>query len=279
MRKTGRNLVTALAGLVILTLIGPLGCRQTPSASPELQSLLAADTLDRQVGDAGIRAAVRAFYTETGATLAWSRDARSKQTDQALGVLATARAHGLDPEAYQLGTLTGERDVLARQPKPEQRLSLAIFDVRLTSALIRLGRDVAVGRISPRSVDSRWKSQRAMPNLASTLAAARDDVSQWLPAIQPRHPEYAALMKGLAALQGAETKGGWPAVRGVAVAPGASHPAVAALRARLQASGDLGAASVRATDTISRWNAPCGSFRNTRAWRRQGGSIRRRWRH
>ncbi len=118
MRKTGRNLVTTLAGLVILTLIGPLGCRRTPSASPELQSLLAADTLDRQVGDAGIRAAVRAFYTETGTTLAWSRDARSKQTDEALGVLATARAHGLAPEAYQLATLTAERDVLARQPKP-----------------------------------------------------------------------------------------------------------------------------------------------------------------
>ncbi len=70
--------------------------------------------------------------------------------------------------------------MLARQPKAEQRQALAVFDVRLTSALIRLGRDVAVGRISPRSVDSRWKSQRAMPNLASTLAAARDDVSQWL---------------------------------------------------------------------------------------------------
>ena len=214
-----------------------------PSASPELRSLLAADTLDRQVGDAGVRAAVRAFYTETGTTLAWSRGSTSKETEEALGVLATARAHGLDPEAYQLGTLAAERDVLARQPKSDQRQSLAIFDVRLTSALIRLGRDVAVGRISPRSVDSRWKSQRAMPNLAATLAAARDDVSQWLPAIQPRHPEYAALMRGLTALHGAEAKGGWPAVRGVAVAPGASHPAVAALRARLTASGDLGAAS------------------------------------
>ena len=244
MGKTGRKLVAVLAGLVILTLFGPGACRRSPQPSAELQSLLAADTLDRQVGDAVVRAAVRAFYTETGTVLAWSPESPGKPTDKALTVLASAEAHGLDPRDYQLATLAAERDVLARKPKAERRMAQAVFDVRMTAALIRLGRDVAVGQLRPRAIDSRWKAQRVMPNLAATLAGARGDIGGWLPAIQPSHPEYAALMAALAALRGAEAKGGWPALPAAALAPGASHPGVAVLRQRLAASGDLGSASV-----------------------------------
>ena len=134
MRKIGGKYVGALLGLVILTLIGPVACRWGPQPSPELQSLLATDTLDRQVGDATVRAAVRAFYTETGATLAWSRNTPTKVTDRALAVLASADEHGLDPNAYQLAALTAERDVLARKPTADRRQALAVFDVRLTAA-------------------------------------------------------------------------------------------------------------------------------------------------
>ena len=244
MRKTGRKLVAVLAGLVILTLLGPAACRRRAQPSAELQSLLAADTLDRQVGDAVVRAAVRAFYTQTGTTLAWSPDAPGKPTDKALAVLASADTHGLDPAAYQIATLTAERDVLARRPEAERRQAQAVFDVRMTAALIRLGRDVAVGRVRPRAIDSRWKAQRPMPNLAVTLAAARTDVGGWLPAIQPPHPEYAALLGALAALRGAEAKGGWTALGAATLTPGIRHPRVAVLRKRLAASGDLGTASV-----------------------------------
>ena len=255
MRKIGGKPVGALAGLVILTFICPVACRRGPQPSPELQSLLAADTLDRQVGDAEVRAAVRAFYTETGATLAWSRSKPTKVADKALAALGSAREHGLDPYAYQFAGLIAERDALARKPKAERRQALAVFDVRLTAALVRLGRDVAVGRLDPRAVDRRWKAQRAMPNLAATLAASRDDPDEFLTAIQPRHLEYAALKRGLAALYGVEAKGGWPVVRSVAVKPGASHPLVAGLRKRLAASGDLGDAPVEG----NRFDAPLGN--------------------
>ena len=184
--------------------------------------------------------------------MAWSRNTSTKVTDRALAVLASADEHGLDPNAYQLAALTAERDVLARKPTAERRQALAVFDVRLTAALIRLGRDVAVGRLEPQAIDRRWKAQRPMPNLAATLAASRNDVREWLPAIQPRHPEYTALMRGLAALRGAEAKGGRLPLRAVAVKPGASHPLVAQLRKRLAATGDLGAAPVQGT----RFDAP-----------------------
>jgi L,D-transpeptidase YcbB len=252
MRKIGGKFAGALVGLVILTLIGPIACRRGPQPSPELQSLLATDTLDRQLGDATVRAAVRAFYTETGATLAWSRNAPTKLADRALAVLASADEHGLGPNAYQLAALTAERDVLARKSTAERRQALAVFDVRLTAALMRLGRDVAVGRLEPQAVDRRWKAQRRMPNLAATLAASHNNVAAWLSTIQPRHPEYTALMRGLAELQAAQAKGGWPAVRGAAVKPGASHPLVPELRKRLASSGDLATAPVEGT----RFDAP-----------------------
>ena len=116
-----------------------------------------------------------------------------------------------------------------------------------------------------------------MPNLAATLAAARDDVSQWLPAIQPPHPEYAALMGALAALQGAEAKGGWPALR----AAGAHARRFASQRRRAAQAARGIRRSGRgfgrtATGTTSRSYRPCASSRNTTACPRPDGSTRRR---
>jgi murein L,D-transpeptidase YcbB/YkuD len=247
MRKTGAISISVAVGLVILTLTGHVGCRRGSGPLPELQALLEADTLDRQVGDARVRAAVRAFYLRTDATLAWSTSKPSKAADAALAVLASARDHGLDPDDYQWAALVSERDAVARAPRGERSRHLAVFDVRLTSALLRLGHDVALGRVRPDAVVPRWKSQRAAPDLAATLADARTRVGEWLPAIQPRHPEYAALQRGLAALHGARAKGGWPQVPPAALKPGDAHPAVVALRRRLAASGDLAAANAEGT--------------------------------
>jgi murein L,D-transpeptidase YcbB/YkuD len=244
MRKTGVNAVAIVTGLVIVTLAGNVGCRRGPQSVPEIQALLSADTLDRQVGDAGVRRAVRDFYARTGMSYAWSRDTH---VDAALAVLASAADHGLSPDAYQADGLASDRELLSRQKKDDRDQSQAVFDVRMTTALIKLGRDVAIGRTSPQSVDRRWKVQRALPDLAASLAASRDDIGRWLDAIQPPHDEYAALRRGLAALRGAEAKGGWPGVPASGLRPGASSPAVAMLRKRLAASGDLGSASVEGT--------------------------------
>jgi len=233
--------------LVILTLLAAQACGRGGKPSPELQALLAADTLDRQVGDGQVRAAVRTFYTETGAVLAWSSGRPTRVTDAALAVLASAPSHGLVAEDYQLAALTAERDLLARQPARERRKALATFDVRVTAALIRLGRDVAIGRLDPRTLDARWRRARRLPPLGVTLAAARSDVATWLDKVQPPHAEYLRLMDGLAALRGVEAKGGWPIVPQARLTPGASHAAVTVLRKRLAASGDLGTAAIEGT--------------------------------
>ena len=55
MGKKGLNSLLVVGALVVLTLAGNLSCRRGPQPSPELQSLLEAEILDRQVGDAELR--------------------------------------------------------------------------------------------------------------------------------------------------------------------------------------------------------------------------------
>jgi murein L,D-transpeptidase YcbB/YkuD len=245
MRRSGRNLTIALGTLVVLTLIAGAGCRRQPRPSPELQSLLAAEILDRRVSDAGVRDALRAFYAETGETLAWTgRSGPSKQADAAVALLASAERFGLAPADYHAADLSAERAVVRDAPASERKKRVAIFDIRVTEALLRFGRDLASGRVDARTIDAAARPRREQPDLGATLAASRTDLDAWIEQIEPRHPEYVRLKEGLAALRGAAAKGGWATVPRRVYRPGAAHPGVAVLRARLAASGDLGAARV-----------------------------------
>jgi L,D-transpeptidase YcbB len=94
-----------------------------------------------------------------------------------------------------------------------------------------LGHDVAVGRTRP----VRWRPQRRLPDLASSLAAARNGrLSSWLDTLRPPHDEYAGLQKALAALRGVQAKGGWPRVN-----RRLTKASRIALVRRLEMSGDL----------------------------------------
>jgi len=75
--------------------------------------------------------------------------------------------------------------------------------VRMTTALLTLGRDVALGRSNPAAVSKDWKARRSAPDLAGTLAAAvatSGTLRAWLDEVRPMHPEYAALQHTLAAI-------------------------------------------------------------------------------
>ena len=245
MRRSGRKLTIAVGMLVVLTLATAAACRRGPQPSAELQSLLAAEILDRKVSDADIRDAVRGFYAETGETLAWSgRSGPNKRADAALALLGSVEQYGLSPADYQVADLAAERAVVTGAPAPERKKRVAIFDIRLTAALLRFGRDVSTGRLEPASIDAAARGQRDQPDLGATLARADSDLGAWVEQIEPRHVEYQWLKQGLAALRGAAAKGGWPAVPPRSYRPGVSHAAVGTLRRRLAASGDLGAARV-----------------------------------
>jgi murein L,D-transpeptidase YcbB/YkuD len=81
----------------------------------------------------------------------------------------------------------------------EQRTdALAASDVRITAALLTLGRDVAIGRSKPEQLDPRWKKQRKIPDFVGRLADAADNgFHAWLDPFAPKHAQYIALQKAL----------------------------------------------------------------------------------
>jgi hypothetical protein len=94
---------------------------------------------------------VQRFYMARSYAAAWTAD--EKQSAAALRVLRRASEHGLPPARYVSGDLPGLlapegksiADALDRDPG-----RLAQLDVRVTTALLTLGRDVAIGRTRSR---------------------------------------------------------------------------------------------------------------------------------
>src|SRR5262249_42048369 len=135
---------------------------------------------------------VRDFYKRRNGAPVWARRSYTRQADEALQELGTAWRHGLKAADY------GEQQVLELRGALEQpdrtaqdrAKQLARFDVTLTTALLALGRDVALGRTTPERIDPRWKPRRHQ-NLVDTLNSSVDgDVKEWLEMVRPPDPQY-----------------------------------------------------------------------------------------
>jgi murein L,D-transpeptidase YcbB/YkuD len=237
-----RRLPGRLIGLVLATLVTAAGCGgRHHAASSELEKIVATSPLSgnrRVVWDD-----VRAFYKQRENEPAWVSESKpTRRAKDAWRVITSAGSHGLSAADYDeqaIARLIGE---LADDDRDaSNRLAaLAQFDVRLTVALLGLGRDVAVGRATPAAIDRRWKARRKAPDLAGTLNRAIDgSLAGWLDAIRPRHPEYAALQKALADLTGVRQRGGWPKVPDGVLKRDVSNRSVLRLRQRLAATGEL----------------------------------------
>jgi murein L,D-transpeptidase YcbB/YkuD len=208
-----RAIVVAAALLVVAN------CHRRPI--PEASAEVAAVLNGGPVAPAGPHAAavwddVKAFYQKREGDPAWiSKLKMSKNAVAALAVIHEAPAHGLVAADYGEPKLT---ELFASIDKsndkaPNRLQMLADADVRLTAALLSLGRDVAIGRTSPEQITAQWKSQRQAPDLAGTLNTAVDGSAKaWLDSVAPHHPEYADLQKALAGLRETQAaKPGTPA--------------------------------------------------------------------
>ncbi len=194
-----RHLLVTLTAAAC-TLIA-VGChrREIPEAEPALTAVIAGN---------GVPDEVIAFYKQRENAPAWvTHRSPSKRASTALEVLNGAPAHGLVDANYGGPDVAAELDALehSKDDAPGRLEALAAFDVRMTTGLLRLGHDVAVGRTTPERLASSWKARRTSPDIGGTLNAAIDgDLSGWLAAISPRHPEYALLQKALAGLRETE---------------------------------------------------------------------------
>jgi murein L,D-transpeptidase YcbB/YkuD len=189
---------------LFLGLICSAGCGRTDDAETaalSIRQVLAGEAPAHISADAWTD--TQEFYSRRQHATAWMMEGQGPRADAAVAVLGRAREHGLDPADYDQQEIVRLRSLTTSEDAPEKGTeararAIAEADVRLTSALLMLGREVAVGRTKPERIDPRWKAQRPVPDLVGTLTAATDNgLNTWLDTIKPKHAQYDALQKTL----------------------------------------------------------------------------------
>ena len=151
---------------------------------------------------------VHEFYRLRGGKPAWVTDKPTAKAADAIHVLQSAREHGLVTADYLEPKITQLQQSLesSKGDAPNRVQQLAEFDANITTSLLSLGHDVALGRTKPKK--GPWKARRLAPDLAGTLnRAAGEDLGAWLKTVQPLHPEYEALRLALIGLYGQQELG------------------------------------------------------------------------
>lgn len=215
---------------LVLTVGQTMGTVCAQAATPaELQNSLNAESGIIRIGDRAIDLPpLKEFYRQRGYKLAWSGVSGENQASHALADAQTiAFSEGLSPDVY----------VAPRASSDIER------DLLVSDALLRLGRDLASGRVVPtRAVGGMGPETR--PSFDGTrflndLAKGKSLAAQ----IRPLLPAYAGYVR----LRNAQEKyrrfvqqGGWPTIPdGPSIKPDQEDDRVPALRKRLIASGDL----------------------------------------
>lgn len=172
------------------------------------------------------RDALLAHYARTGYAPLWlTSDGLSSQGAQLFRALDKAAAAG-SPELQPFMARINER-----RASPGAK-ALAELDVLLSAALL----DTAVNPTDPMQPA---QMDRLLTAAADAPVGARF-LAEWL----PPDPAFWNLRSAVDSYQAIVATGGWPAVsKGDKIEPGSHGPRVAALRARLEASGDAAGAT------------------------------------
>ncbi len=183
------------------------------------------------------------FYESRGFAPAWITETGPRSgADDLIAAVAAAGDDGLRPEDYHL---TGLRQQLAKVRSQPAAGELAELDLQLTDAFLRLAADLRYGRVNPELIYNDCDLDIAeidIPGLLESVLAVgtAGNVRQALAGLAPNLEGYRALKAALARFRATAAQGEWPAVPpGPTLKPGEKSARVAALRARLEASGDL----------------------------------------
>ncbi len=261
-----RGLTAWILGLTLLLATGAMGRMQPSSRSGgptanvdtegairerlrhSMESLLDYGSL--AVGRDQIRAMVELprFYERRGFASAWSRHGKlSSQVDSLLRLIRQVGGDGLDPRDYHIAAideaLSGSRPSRRFESGQEQETDrLRDLDLLLSDAWLLLGAHTLTGRVHPETFDPLWRATIREADLVALLEESLADstTASVLRALTPDHPGYGRLKGALQRYRALEASGGWSLVpAGPALRPGDTGPRVAALQARLCATGDL----------------------------------------
>jgi murein L,D-transpeptidase YcbB/YkuD len=180
------------------------------------------------------------FYDRRKYAPAWIGEKGVRpDSDELIAALADAPADGLDSERYRLADL---RQRLAQTRTSSVPGDLAELDLRLTDAFLRLAADLRNGAVNPQLIYPDCEIDIPEVDLSASLesALASGHVRAAIADLAPAHAGYKALKTALAQMRASAAHGGWPTVPdGPPLKPGDRGERVAAVRAHLEASGEL----------------------------------------
>lgn len=203
----------------------PAPVASAPSyASPDaaIRDVLADPSGVASIADPATRESLLAFYSQTGFAPLWlaadTLSPRGAQLVRALTKAAAAGAPHLQPFMSQISE---------RQATSGPR-ALAELDVLLGAALL----EVSINPADP--------AQPVPKGGLLAAAASAPDGARFLAERLPPDPSFWHLRAAVASYQAIVAAGGWPAMpESGKIEPGSHGPRVAALRSRLEASGDV----------------------------------------
>jgi len=232
--------VATLAAVPVATAQTQTAAAEQPKISEFAQSLAVVSRRDKDVAR---------FYKSRGYQPLWtgrgSQD-RARRT-ALLKTFEAAPVHGLPRALYDANLLRSKINA-AKSPA-----EMAAIELELTQRFLSYAQDVQTGILVPGRVDKEIVRKAPRRDRYSTLDAfSRSSPVGYLKSLPPRSPEYARLIKQKADFERLLANGGWGAKVGSRkLEPGATGPAVVALRNRLITMGYLkNTASQTLDDTI-----------------------------
>ena len=192
--------------------------------------------------------AVHRFYEARAFRPAWVSAGRlTRPADALLRAALQADRDGMDTALYA---------DLATQARGIRRASVTDWadpaldlEVQVSYALVRYVDEMAHGRVDPRGKSALWALYPVPTDVVDVLLrASRSGLDEGVKAaLSPPHPQYEALRRERERYRDLARAGGWDEIAaGRTLRPGQRDARVAALRARLAASGDLGAEATAA---------------------------------
>jgi murein L,D-transpeptidase YcbB/YkuD len=193
------------------------------------------------------QAVLARFYRHRAFEPAWmDGEGRFVQATDLLESIHACSLEGLKPDVYHLGTiealLVAAEEARATGRRAEPGI-LSDLDLLLTDAFLIYGSHLLSGRVDPETIHTRWLLKSREADLAGILQTAleKKEVRRALEGLLPVYPAYASLREALREYRTIAEGDGWPPVpAGPTLHADEWDPRVAALRARLIASGDLG---------------------------------------
>lgn len=210
-------------------------------------SLSSPESLTRLAAEPEVQHAVQKFYEVRQDQPAWVGEGRAGAARELLTALAEFDWMGPPPDLPALAAAAGRCDREARAPACFPDLELA-----LTTALVRAGREVAEGAVTPAEAGIGWELPPRLPDLGGVLANGLEGAgpAMVLASLEDQ-PQLATALRGRRErCVRAVAAGGWPAVPerwasagaaggSASLAPGdaASRDFLRALGGRLAAEG------------------------------------------